>query len=561
MANVDGHAPIDPQLSQQAAPELTPAQLSRLQGYGRPMDVEVGDTVLRSGDAAYDLVVVERGAVDIVRAATRDAPEEVITRHGAGRFVGELNLLTGQTTYLTGRVVEAGRVWRISPERFRRLMAEDPELSDLLLRAFLARRNLLRGSEAARSLEIIGNGMSATSLALRTYAARQQLPHMWFDSDSTAGQALMTTAELTTQDLPAVLTPETMLRRVTPGELAEHLGLSYHRSADQPVDLTVIGGGPAGLAAAVYGSSEGLATVLLDAVGTGGQAAASSRIENYLGFPSGISGGELAGKASLQALKFGAELSSPCEVVGLDTAGDQLRVALSDGTDIVSRAVIIASGASYRSLPIDRWSDFVGAGIYYAATELEARACGEDPVTVVGGANSAGQAALYLAARGSQVTVAVRGADLTAGMSTYLVDRLIAHPGITVRVATEVIGLDGESTLEQVTLRTRADGPHEAQLCRGLFCFIGAAPATSWLTGVAVDEDGFVRTDSQLLPQDLGPAWTALGRAPLPFETSVPGVFAAGDVRSGSMKRVAAAVGEGASSVRSVHQAIGARHV
>jgi thioredoxin reductase (NADPH) len=243
-------------------------------------------------------------------------------------------------------------------------------------------------------------------------------------------------------------------------------------------------------------------------------------------------------------------------VVHLDCGGTQLRVVLSDGTDINTQAVVIATGAQYRALPLDRWGEFEGAGIYYAATTLEATACGEQPVTVVGGANSAGQAAIYLAERGSEVTVAVRAADLRIGMSSYLVERLIAHPRVTIRTNTEVTGLDGLTSLESIKLTERADGEQIEQACRGLFCFIGAEPTTGWLSGVAVDEDGFIRTDVQLRPADLGPMWTALGRAPLPFETSVPGVFAVGDVRHGSMKRVAAAVGEGASAVRSVHEVI-----
>jgi thioredoxin reductase (NADPH) len=399
--------------------------------------------------------------------------------------------------------------------------------------------------------------MSASTLALRTYAARQELPHLWFDSDLATGRAVMTAAALEAADLPAVLASGQALSRATPGELADLLGLSYHRSADKPVDLTVIGAGPAGLAAAVYGASEGLATVLLDSVGTGGQAAASSRIENYLGFPSGLSGGELAARATVQALKFGAQLSSPCRVVQLDTTGAQLRIVLSDGTDITTRAVVIATGAQYRGLPLERWPDFEGAGIYYAATALEVSACAGQPVTVVGGANSAGQAALYLAGRGSEVTLAVRGGDLSAGMSSYLVDRLLVHPKVTVRTGTEVTRLDGESVLQEITLTERGSGERTTQPCTGLFCFIGAEPTTAWLQGVAVDEDGFIRTDVQLEAGDLGATWRSLGRPPLPFETSVPAVFAAGDVRHGSMKRVAAAVGEGASAIRSVHQAIG----
>jgi thioredoxin reductase (NADPH) len=537
---------------------LSAAQLARLRAYGRPQAVEAGEVLYGPGDVTYDLVVLEDATVEIVQPATRDAPEESLVRFGPGSFLGELNLLTGQAVYLIARVVEDGRVHRIAPAQFRRLMAEDPELSDILLEAFRARREILRQNGASRGLELIGSAMDSASLALRTYAARRRLPHLWFEADSVAGQSLLQAASLTSADLPAALLPDRALRRATPGELAETLGLTY-RGIDSggSVDLTVVGAGPAGLAAAVYASSEGLATALLDALGPGGQAAASSRIENYLGFPSGISGAELAERAETQALKFGSRFSTPCEVVGLEI-DEHLRAVLADGTEIPTRALIIASGARYRSLPLERWDEFTGAGIFYAATELEARSCADGPVTVVGGGNGAGQAALFLASCGCDVTIAIRRPEIETGMSQYLVDRLLANPKVTVLGGTEVTRVDGEQVLESISL-TGPDGELPEQDCRGLFCFIGAEPATSWLTGVALDEHGFVRTDVQLKTDELGDTWAALGRAPLPFETSVPGVFAVGDVRRGSMKRVAAAVGEGASAVRSVHTAIGVR--
>lgn len=549
----------DPASMLQAFPVLTDDQRARLCAYGTSEPVSVGDTLFRPGDLTYDLVLIQQGVIDIVSAATSDAPEEIVVQHKAGAFLGELNLLTGQRVYLTARVSEAGAVCRVSADSFRRLMAEDPELSDLLLKAFLARREYLRDSAAARNIEIVGSSLSASALALRTYAARQRLPHLWFDSETVEGKAVMSAADLTAPDLPAVLTPGRILRHATPGELAEHLGLSYHRSADKAVDLVVIGGGPAGLAAALYGASEGLQTVLIDAVATGGQAAASSRIENYLGFPSGVSGVELTGRATIQALKFGAELSSPCKAASLDCNGGQLRVVLEDGTDIVTRSAIIATGARYRALPLQRWSEFEGAGIYYAATELEARVCGNQPVAVIGGANSAGQAALYLASRDSAVNLVVRGGDLYAGMSSYLAERLLAEPRVTIHTNTEVTALDGDASLSRISLINRATGEANDAACKGLFCFIGAVPATDWLTSIALDGDGFVRTDVQLGDADLGEIWANMGRRPLPFETNVPAVFAAGDVRSGSMKRVAAAVGDGSSAVRSVHAALGAR--
>ena len=540
-------------------PQLTAEQFARLAAYGVAQEVRSQDIVFRPGDPAYDLIVIEAGWIEIVSPASRDEPEAVVAAYGPGGFLGELNLLTGQTAYLTARVTQAGRIYRISHERFRQLMAEDPEISDVLLRTFLARRDRLRDSPAARGIEIVGSGISADALALRTYAARQRLPHLWLDADSAAGRALMRLAPLAAAGLPAVVTPDRVLRQASPAQLAAALGLSYRPTAGKVVDLTIIGSGPAGLAAAVYGASEGLDTLLLDATGVGGQAAASSRIENYLGFPSGLSGHDLTQRAALQALKFGAQLSSPCRVTTLDTAAEHLRVGLADGTGISTRAALIATGARYRVLNLPRWAEFEGAGIYYAATELEARACDAHPVTVIGAANSAGQAALYLASRGSQVTLAIRGPDAAAGMSAYLLDRLHAHPAVAVRVSAEVTGLAGTTALEAITITDSAALSTAEQPCRGLFCFIGADPATGWLQGVTLDRSGYIRTDVQLDPGKLGPTWAALDRSPLPFETSVPAVFAAGDVRHGSMKRVASAVGEGASSVRSVHSAIGIR--
>jgi thioredoxin reductase (NADPH) len=543
-----------------ADPELSDGQLARLRAYGSPDELEAGEAAFAAGDPAYDLIVIEQGVIELVRAGTVNEPEEsVIRTFGPGTFVAELGILTGQVVYLTARVAERARVHRISPPQLRRLMAEDTELSDLLLRAFLARRQRLSAGPAARVLQIIGSELDSEALALRTYAGRRVLPHVWLDADSLEGGSLMRAAALSAEDLPAVIAPDRTLLQATPGVLAQYLGLAYRPASDKPADLTVIGAGPAGLAAAVYGASEGLRTVLLDSVGPGGQAASSSRIENYLGFPTGVSGAQLAENAVAQAMKFGAQISTPCDIAALDTDSDQLAAVLTDGTRISSKAVIVATGARYRTLPLDDWERFEGAGIYYAATELEARGCAGEPVTVIGGANSGGQAALFLASSDRLVTLAIRGADLAAKMSRYLVDRILADPRIEVRAATEITGLEGEHGLERITVTHGPTRNEETRACRGLFCFIGADPATGWLTRVAVDRNGFVRTDVQLTPDDLDGAWAALGRSPLPFETSVPGVFAAGDVRHGSMKRVAAAVGEGASAVSSVHRVIGVR--
>jgi thioredoxin reductase (NADPH) len=542
-----------------ASPKLGDELFARLMAYGTPQQTRPGDVLFSPGDVDVDMIVVGQGSVDVIRTETADVPAETVAKVRAGGFVGELNLLTGQNVYLLCRVRAAGTVYRVTPMRLRQLMANDGELSDIIFRALTARRELLQHSSGARAVEIVGNPRSAAGLALRTYAARQHLIHVWFDAVSPAGEALLGSAGLTEDDLPAVVMPGETLKRVTPGALAQKLNLSYHRSAKEPVDVTIVGAGPAGLAAAVYGASEGLDTVVLDAIGTGGQAAASSRIENYLGFPFGLSGADLTGRAVLQALKFGAQLASPCQAVklGTDRNGGLLRLHLPEGEFIDSKAVVIATGARYRALPLERWPDFEGAGIYYAATELEARGCAGSPVTVVGGANSAGQAALYLAGRGCEVSLVVRGPDIAAEMSAYLVDRLLVHPRVTVQCRSEVTRLDGTEFLDEVSITDDATDTTIAQPCSGLFCFIGAEPATSWLTGIATVDNGFIRTDVQLNNTDLGPAWADLGRTPLPFETSVPGVFAVGDVRSGSMKRVAAATGEGASAIASVHKAIG----
>ena len=543
-----------------ASPQLGDALFARLVAFGTPQETHPGDVLFKPGDVDVDLIVVARGSVDVIRTETVDVPAKTVAKVRAGGFVGELNLLTGQNVYLLCRVREAGTVYRITPERLRQLMADDGELSDIIFRALVARRELLQRSAGARAVEIVGNPRSAAGLALRTYAARQRLIHVWFDAGSPAGEALMESSGLTEDDLPAVVMPGATLKRATPGTLGQQLNLSYHRSSKKPVDVTIVGAGPAGLAAAVYGASEGLDTVLLDATGAGGQAAASSRIENYFGFPFGLSGADLTGRAVLQALKFGAQLASPCQAVKLDTDrnGGRLRLHLPEGEFIDSKAVIIATGARYRALPLERWPDFEGAGIYYAATELEARGCVGSPVTVIGGANSAGQAALYMAGRGSDVSLVVRGPDIAAEMSAYLVDRLLVHPRVTVQCRSEVTRLDGTDFLEEINITDRATDTTRAQPCSGLFCFIGAEPATSWLTGIATEDNGFIRTDVQLNNTDLGPAWADLGRTPLPFETNVPCVFAVGDVRSGSMKRVAAATGEGASAIASVHKAIAA---
>lgn len=532
------------------SPDLSDMHWQRLVAAAVPQDVEVGDYVFRTGEAGYDLIVVESGEIEIVRDALRWIGEAVITTVGPGRFAGELGILNGQSAFLSARVTKAGRVHRLSRAALREIMSEDDELCDLILHALWARRESLRTGPAAMTLKFVGTTTSNDFLSLRRFAERLDLVHK---AVALAPSDLDTldAHEVTAEDLPVAYVQGEPIPRATPGLVAERLGLSYRSESDEIVDLVVVGGGPAGLAAAIYGASEGLSTVLLDAVAPGGQAASTSRIENFLGFPFGVSGGDLIGQAVLQALKFGVRVYAPCEAVALAQVGpDLLDVTLSDGRVIRARSAIVTSGAAYRRLALDRWEDFERSGVYYAATPLELRQVQSKPVVVVGGANSAGQAALYLAAHGSPVHLVIRGTDIRTRMSSYLADRLADDPRVQVHTASQVTALDGNGTLESVTIDSAG-----AVDARGLFCFIGADPATSWLPAIDRDTDGFIRTGTDVAVQSIA-QWRDLGREPFPFETSAPRVFAAGDVRRGSMKRVAAAVGEGSSAVASVHRAL-----
>jgi thioredoxin reductase (NADPH) len=538
-------------------PTLGEPEIAVLEALGTRRSVVVDEYLYREGDASYDFYVVLSGAAEIT--VRSDGEEQVIARHGPGRFLGELNLLTGMRVYVSARVVEAGEVLVVPAAALRQVLATRPSLSDTILAAFIARRSVLL-TGAAAALRVIGSRFSPDSLRLREFLARSRIPHEWLDVESDdAVERLLRESHVAPGDLPVVIASGTVLRRTTPGELASHLGLTVDSLPERCVDLVVVGGGPAGLAAAVYGASEGLRTLGIEMVGVGGQAGASSRIENYLGFPTGISGSDLAQRAVVQAEKFGAHLTSPCAATALREEAGHLVVRLADGTDVAARAVIVASGARYRRLDVPGLEDFEGNGVYYAATEMEARLCAASPVVVAGGGNSAGQAALFLAESGSAVTIVIRGPDLDKSMSRYLVDRIEADDRIEVRANTQIAALDGDQVL--TSLRTTGANGDATVPCAALFSFIGAEPASQWLSGcAALDRRGFVLTDRSLAPEDLDGRWEDLGRLPLPFETSYPGLFAVGDVRAGSMKRVAAAVGEGSASVRSVHEYLAFGH-
>ncbi len=532
-----------------AFPVLRASELSEIAAFGNEQPTGAGQLLFQAGEASYDLFVLLEGEAEVVRFDDADAV--VIAAYGPGGFVGELNLLTGQRRSVTCRVTVAGRVLVIAEAEFRRLMSVRPALAETIFNALVARRELLRSGEGAQAIRIVGSRYSPEAMSLRTFAEHSHLAHSWVDvEDADDIEVFLASMGLRAQDIPAVITATQTLRRPSTAVFAEHLGLTYRPIPGYIFDLVVVGSGPAGLAAAVYGASEGLRTVSLDAVTIGGQAGASSRIENYAGFPNGISGGDLTGRAAVQAMRLGARLNAPCEVAGLRAEAGFHAVILRDGSEIPTRAVIVASGALYQRLAVEGLERFEGAGVYYAATDLEARVCDGMSVLVIGGGNSAGQAAIYLAQNNCLVTIAIRRDDLTQSMSQYLIERIEADARIDLLTGVEVQRLIGEDRLERVTLSHTATGQRQTMECSGLFCFIGARPATAWLGDtVLLDRDGFVLTDRQLPEAPIG------GRSgALPFETSVPGVFAAGDVRHGSMKRVAAAVGEGSSAVRSVHE-------
>jgi thioredoxin reductase (NADPH) len=541
----------------EAFPVLDAADIDLIAQLGTRRRVSQGEYLYREGDLTYDFFVVVTAEVDIVVQV--DGGERLVAHHGPGRFLGELNMLTGLRVFVSARVTKSGEVITVPRVGLRQLMATNARLGDTILAAFIARRALLL-EEAAPAIRLIGSKFSPEALQLREFLSRTRLPHEWLDPDADQQvDGLLREFGLSPSDLPVVVATGSVLRRPSPGELSSFLGLTVESLPGRCFDLVVIGGGPGGLAAAVYGASEGLSTLGVEMIAPGGQAGTSSRIENYLGFPMGISGTDLTQRAVIQAQKFGANLTVPCTAVALRNQAGHLVVRLSDGTDVAGRAVIAATGASYRRLDAARIGDFEGKGVYYAATEMEARMCSPAPIVVAGGGNSAGQAAIFLAQSGCAVTIVIRGPDLLRSMSHYLVDRVDADPRITVRTDTTITELEGEQSLRVLHLKG-PDGESVVE-CAGLFSFIGAEPASQWLSGcAALDDRGFVLTDLSLEADQLGESWEALSRLPLPFETSHPGLFAVGDLRAGSTKRVAAAVGEGSAAVRHVHQYLAFSH-
>ena len=523
---------------QGAFPRLSDAQIAALDAQGQRRPIQPGDVLFAEGDLESDFFVILAGKVASVEG--KATPEErVIAVHGRGRFLGELSLLTGECAWYSAVAVDAGEVLAVPVGRLRELVARDPAFGDLILRAYLLRRSILIGLGAG--LRIVGSKYSPDTRRVRDFAARNRLPYRWLDLEADpSAEAVAAQFGVTPQDTPVVIVHGRLLRNPSNAELAAAIGLSAPSEPQASCDMLVVGSGPAGLSAAVYGASEGMRVIVLDTTAAGGQAGTSSQIENYLGFPSGISGAELAERALLQAQKFGARFAVPAEATSIEQDDGHYRVRLGDGTSLTSALVVLATGVRYRRLDVPRADYFEKMSIYYAASQAEALVCAGDPVAIVGGGNSAGQAAVFLSAHATEVTLIVREGDLGEHMSRYLVDRIARIPNVHVMTSTEVRELHGEAALEAVTVTDNRTGTRRTIDARALFVFIGMAPCTGWLGGlVDLDDHGFVRT---------GPGSDGAERSLL--ETSQPGIFAVGDVRAGSAKRVATAVGEGAMAIR-----------
>ena len=499
--------------------------------HGQERTAEVGETLFQIGDETYPFIAILEGEVAVL-----DSDGQEIVRHGASGFLGEINLLSGQTVFLTAVVTEPMRYIAVDREALRQLLFEDGSLSDLLLTAFVERRELLQQRQGV-GFEIVGPRESLDTRRLLDFARVQRLPHTWIDPSEGDGVAEVSDPH-DPAELPLVRLPGGVeLRNPNNGQLSRALGIGLELAPREEVDLLIVGGGPAGLGAAVYGASEGLDTLVVDSTVLGGQAGASRRIENYLGFPAGITGTELTSRAITQARKFRARTATPYRAEALEPGEERHLVKLEEGNEVAARAVLLATGADYRRLPVEGLDRYEGVSVFYAAGPLEGQLCAAQRVGVIGGGNSAAQAAVWLARGGALVTLMHRRADLRETMSQYLIEELDRY-GVAVRDRSEISALHGESgRLASVTLTDGDNLPFSF-----LFLFLGAAPCTDWLGDVlARDSNGFILT---------GPDAGADGL----LETSVPGIYAAGDVRAGSIKRCATAVGEGATVVRFVHE-------
>jgi thioredoxin reductase (NADPH) len=546
-----------PSLVERMFPTLTPAQIARIAAHGRVRQFQRGEVLVEAGEQVVPFFVVTAGQLEAVRPS--GATETLVAVHGPGQFTGEVNMLSGRRALVRSRATEAGEVIELDREHLLALVQTDSELSELFMRAFILRRVELI-AHGFGDVVLVGSSHCSGTLRVKEFLTRNGHPYSYIDLDRDADvQALLDRFHVAAADVPVVICRgEVVLRNPTNQQIAECLGFNAAIDQTQMRDVVIVGAGPAGLAAAVYAASEGLGVLVLETNAPGGQAGSSSKIENYLGFPTGISGQALAGRAFTQAEKFGAQVIIAKSATRLQCERKPYAIETDDGLSIPARTVIIATGAEYRKPALENLSQFEGAGVYYGATFMEAQLCRGEEVIVVGGGNSAGQAAVFLAQTAKRVHVLVRSKGLAETMSRYLIRRIEDNPAIILQTHTELTAFEGDSHLERVRLRNHQTGITETRDIRHVFVMAGAAPSTRWLDGcVALDVNGFIKTGPDLSPDELADAKWPLARAPHLLETSLPGVFAVGDVRAGNIKRVASAVGEGSIAIAFVHRVLG----
>jgi len=547
--------PLSADIRGEAFPVLTAEQINRIRPLSRVRKVKAGEIVFEPGDLEISFFVLLSGSMEIVQPGIQG--ERLIVNHDAGEFTGEITMISGRRGLVRGRVTAAGEFLEMSSAQLRTLVARDAELSELFMRAFILRRVTLI-NRGQGNVILMGSRHSAKTLRLREFLTRNGHPFTYVDLDTdNSSQQMLDHFQVTMEEIPVVVcNNRTVLRSPSIQELARCLGLNAHITASEVRDLVIVGAGPAGLAAAVYGASEGLDVLVIEAESPGGQAGSSSRIENYLGFPLGISGQELAGRAAAQAQKFGAKVLIANNVTKLNCDRSPYELIVDCGQVIRSRTVVIARGAQYKKPKLENLTKFEGQGVYYGATYIEAQLCGKEDAIVVGGGNSAGQAAVYLSQTASKVHMLVRSGQLSDTMSRYLIQRIEENPVIELHYYTEIVGLDGDTQLECVTWRDKNTGETSTHDIRYVFIMAGGSPRTDWLKGcVAMDNKGFILTGRDLDPVLQDYHWP-LPRVPQMLETSLPGVFAVGDVRAGNVKRVASAVGEGSIAISLVHRVL-----
>lgn len=537
----------------QAFPVLGQAQVSRIRSASKLRQVKEGEILFKPGDANVPFFVVLSGGVEIVQPDL--AGEHLIATHVPGQFTGEMTMISGRRCLVLGRVTKAGELMELSGDGLRSLVAKDAELGEIFMRAFILRRLALI-SHGYGNLILLGSRHSANTLRLREFLTRNGHPHTYVDLDTDkSSQELLDRFDLKVDQIPVVICQASAVLRNPPiQELADCIGLNIAIDETQVRDLIIVGAGPSGLAAGVYAASEGLNVLLIETASPGGQAASSSKIENYLGFPMGVSGQELAARALAQVEKFGARMMVARSVAELECDKRPYKIRLDNGDKLAARAIVIATGAQYNKPHLANLEKFEGQGIYYGATFMESQLCGEEEVVVVGGGNSAGQAAVFLSETARKVYMLVRSSELSSTMSRYLIRRIEANPAIELHLKTEIVGLEGGAHLERIAWQNKTSGETSIHEIRHLFIMAGASPRTEWLQGcIALDEKGFILTGRDL---ETGTSGWAQARPPHMLETSLPGVFAVGDVRSGNVKRVASAVGEGAIAIHLVHRAL-----